>query len=943
MRPPVLAGRLAAATAAACCLLAPPAASANAGGHSIRVAHLEAVAQTKPIGLDVAKPRLAWRLESRRRGATQIASRVRVLRGRKLVWDSGRVRGRDPWIDYDGRPLRSRTQYRWKVMVWDEAGRPSRWASATFETAFLDAQEWQARWIAGPPPPAECAEQRECLPAPLLRSRLNVDKPIARARLYASGMGYGTYFVNGRRVGDAVLDPGFTEYTERAFYVVHDVTALLRPGANAVGAMLGRGPFGQVGSNYAGYATAPWHADPRLRLELHVTYRDRSTKVLRSGPGWKTTDGPIRFDDYMLGETYDARRAASLQGWSEPGYDDSSWRPAPEVDGPEGVLAAQDVEPVRPQEEMPFRSVREIEPGTYLFDLGDNVAGNAILDADLDDGQKVTLHYGEKLDAAGHVDTSGGAFDGSVFQLDTYIGGPGHDRWRPEFTYKGFQYVEVAGLKSKPDPAMLRAQVWHTDWPATGSWESSNELIDKIVRVSRRSILSNTVSIPTDTPVYEKTGYTADGQLVAGAASYLFDTRRFYRKWLVDIRQSVAPNGDMYISAPLPSDPATTPPPFGFSFTSPGWDAALYVLPDLLHSFGGDARPGLAALREMARVRGYYDGQTRHDVIPGACVVLGVQECPNGLGDWAAPAGSSYGAALDSTAWWADMLRVEADLAREAGDDDTERVARARRAAILRGFDRSFWDPARGHYNDPLSPTPGELNKPAAPVAFSQHQNAIALGLDLVPEDRRRQTGDALAADVRARGDHLSTGIMGTRFLFAALTATGHVDDAVSVLTQTTYPSFGYWLEELKWPALGEYWEADSRSRNHQMYGSVVQWLYEDLAGFRPIAPGFARIEFRPEIPTRGVDRVGASTDTVRGRVATRWQRTRSGLELDVTVPPGATGEVHVPTRDAAAVTEGGRSAARARGVRLLGRRGDRVAYRVGSGTYRFVVSPRFR
>jgi len=327
--------------------------------------------------------------------------------------------------------------------------------------------------------------------------------------------------------------------------------------------------------------------------------------------------------------------------------------------------------------------------------------------------------------------------------------------------------------------------------------------------------------------------------------------------------------------------------------------------------FGGDERPGIRALREMARVRAYYDAQTRDDIIPGSCVQANFQQCPNGLGDWAAPTGSTYGAALDSTAWWLDMLRVEHGLALRARDEQAARATEARRSAVLGGFERAFYDSARGYYRDPFSQTPGDFTRPGAPPPFSQHQNAMALALDLVPAERRQAIGDALAADVREHGDHLTTGIMGTRFLFAALAETGHVDEAISVLTQTTYPSYGYWLDKLGWHGLGEYWEDNSRSRNHQMYGSVVQWLYEGLAGYRPIAPGWEEIEFRPDVPSRGIDRVSASTETIRGRVATRWERAADGrVELEVTVPPNATGSVHVP--------------------------GERDARHVGSGTHRF-------
>jgi len=911
---------------------------------AVTVTGLQTDGAQTPLGIDDAHPRLSWRLDADRRAVRQSAYEVVVRDGGRVVWDSGRMTGSDPWADYGGAALASRRRYDWTVRVWDQRGTATTYAPPSwFETAFMSPSEWSAQWIQGPAfsPPPQCSQPgapvRECTaPSPLLRTEFDVGKPVARARLYASGMGYGTYFLNGRRVGDAVLEPGFTDYTKRVFYVTADVTGLLRSGRNALGAELGRGPYGQVEPNYAGYQSAPWHAEPALRLELHVTYRDGSTAVVRSSPSWKTTDGPIRFDDYMLGETYDARRAAALDGWSTAGFDDGKWGPARPAAGPKGTLTAEVEPPVRPEHDtIAFKSVKELSPGDYLFDLGENVAGNAILDAGLHDGQTLSLHYGEKLDSNGHVDTSGGSSgDNNPFQLDEYTATAGRNVWRPEFTYKGFQYVEVTGLQSKPDPSMLRAQVWHADVPQIGHWESSNPLLDRIVAASRRSILANTFSQPTDTPVYEKTGYTGDGQLVAGADSYLFDMRRFYTKWIEDIRETVAPNGDMPIIAPSPGEPPDPDVgPLGFHGPSPGWDAALFVVPDLVRLFGGDERPEARVVPQMKMAMAYYDSQAPSGLLLGTCVVPVLsQPCYNGLGDWSAPTNSTSGVSVDSNAWWAEMLRIEGEAATLTGDTAAASAARARRDALVAAFNQAFADPGGAGYRDPTTP----------PSASAQHEDAVALGLDMVPADRRPAVGEALAADVRGHGEHLTTGIMGTRFLWDALASTGHLGDAWAALTQETYPSYGYWLDQLGWTGLGENWEASTRSRNHQMFGSVVQWMFGSLAGYRPLTAGFGDIEFRPLIPPSGVDKVAASTDTVRGTVAASWQRSRSGFALDVTVPPTSVGRVYMPARDPSEVAEVGQKRAlpaqTAPGVRLVGQDGDRVVYRVDSGTYKFRV-----
>jgi alpha-L-rhamnosidase len=924
---------------------------------TVRVLDLRTEAQRQPLGIDVPRPRLSWRLASARRGAKQSSYRLVVTRSSPAargdgakVWDSGVVRSSRPFVDYAGPRLRPHTRYWWTVQLRDDrgarvAGTPVEW----FETAFTHPRQWRAAWIGGPGRRTGCTAQRRCSPAPLLRREFRVRGAVASARLHASGLGYGTYRLNGRRVSQDVLSPGFTEYTERTLYRTYDVTRLLRPGPNAIGAELGRGPFGSEGDNYAGYSTAPWHAEPKLRLELHLRYADGRRQVIRSDRSWRSIAGPRLFDDYMLGETFDARRAQRLTGWSKAGFEDGSWGAARATDAPRGPLETQVEEPIRPQRRLPFKSVTRTASGTWLFDLGQDVTGNAVLRGDLPTGSELTLKYGERLDASGSVTTVGFSYDessesgGGPMQLDTYIAGPGRDTWRPEFTFKGFRYVEVSGLRSRPRLSLLTAEVWRSDFHRTGAWKSSNGLVNRIMAASTRAIESNSLSIPMDTPIYEKTGYTADGQLVAGAASYLFDMRSFYAKWLVDIRQSVAPNGDMYISAPLPGDPPAQQGPTGFTHTSPGWDAALFVVPHVLSLFGGDQRPGRAALSDMQRVMAYYETRTRNDILVGRCNVAIVQVCDDGLGDWTSPPGTSSGAAVDSTAWYAWMLRRMAATARAAQRPAVASRAERRAEEVSQAFHRTFYDPVLGYYRDPFNPLPGELIRPGVPSTYSQHQNSVALGLGMVPADARSRVADSLAADIRSRNGHLNTGIMGTRFLFGALASGGHVDEAWAAVTQRTYPSYGYWLDELGYTSLGEYWEEGTRSHNHQMYASVVQWLFEDVAGYRPSAPGFAEIQVRPQVPSTGLSWVKAHTDTVRGRVATAWRRTAEGLVLTVQVPANATAVVHVPASRAGAVAETGLGrrtpAAQAAGVKLLRVTRGSVVYRIGSGSYRFEVA----
>lgn len=966
-----MAGRRLAASSAAALLVASllalaPYAGASVAGPSVTAARTSQVTVTglateateSPIGIDLARPRLSWRLESSGRDVDQRHYQVlvatteeRLLSRVPDVWDSGRIASAEPWADYAGPALKSRTRYFWTVKVWTNVTEPSQAEPTWFETAFMDRSEWQADWIAGPAftPPVKDAclpindsiRTEQCTPpSPLLRTEFEVTKPVARARLYGSGLGYGIYYLNGQRTGDAVLDPGFTDYGERAFYVTHEVTGAVRQGRNALGVALGRGIYGQRGYNFAGYHTAHWHSDPELRLELHVTYQDGTSTVVRSDRTWKVTDGPSRFDDYMRGENYDARRAAALEGWAEPGFDDAPWGPARASDGPDGRLVAQNAEPIRPQDQLPFKTVTMTAPGRYLFDLEDEIAGSVILDGDIPEGTALQIRYGEKLGTDGSIDTNmlpgpSGAVFGDL-QKDVYIGRAGRDRWRPEFSYKGFRYVEITGLVLPPDLPLVTAEVWHNDVRAIGSWESSSGLTNRIVRNTKRAVLMNLFWQPTDTPIYEKSGYTGDGQLMTGANSYLFDMRRFYTKWAEDIAEAQDPADGELLGIVAPSPRADDFQDADWPGPSPGWDVALFNVPDAVYRFGGDERPSVRHVDEMKRYRTWIERHLDADgVLRGHCQTpSGPNPCTNGLGDWSNLPDMPVGVSLDSTAWYHEMLRLLAQAATLAGDDATATSARAQMTRTAAAFNEAFWTPAISEYrNDPEE------------TQFSQHQQAIALEFGLVPAERVETVAGSLAADVQARDDHLSTGIMGTRFLWPALTTTGHLDEAFAAATQTSYPSYGYWIDVLGWHALGENWPADTRSRSHMMFGTVVQWFFEDLAGYRSTGAGFSEVEFRPEVPGSGLDWVKASTDTVRGTVATSWRKTDSGLELEVTVPAGSNGVVHMPASSAAVVRETGTGkslpADKAPGVRLVGQQGDRVVYKVGSGTYKFQTTSR--
>jgi alpha-L-rhamnosidase len=951
---------------------------------NLGLARLETQGATEPLGISDPAPRLHWALVSPERGVLQSAFRVLVAskpelarEGKADVWDSREVASSDPWLVYAGPALASRTRYYWSVRVRVGRGQVSDWAPPTwFETAFLGPSEWKGQWIAGPDRPQvrtaaegeaddaairaagefcrpvlwltrgfaagrnpnDQGECREIRPAPRLRKAFPISRPIARARVYSTGLAYNDLAINGRAVATSVLDPGFTDYSRTVLYTTHDVTALLTQGENVIASELGSGHYDDATRTWDwGWEKAQWRGTPRLRLDIYVTYADGSEEVVASDGSWKVSvAGPNRFDSLYLGETYDARR--ETPGWDRPGFDDSAWDAARVVPPPQGVVSAQTHEPIRVVGTRPPGARSAPVPGVSVYDIGQNLTGWAEIRVNAPAGTAVEVFYSEKIGDDGKASAVGNDLVFGQLQTDYYVArGGGNERWAPRFTYKGFQYVQVSGPNAQPLPedvivAVERIQQVRSDLARTSTFESSNETLNRIHRNTTWAIESNLHGIVTDTPVYEKNAWTGDAALTAGTASLLFDTERLYRKMFQDMLDAQTEEGEVPLLAPSNQNygyvgkPAFKP--VDCCGATPAWDAFWFVLP--WESYLRHGNPAALATTYPAMQR-YLDRW-----IPQWTAKDGdafAQTLTAGLGDWVPPTGVPTVNAISSTAYYAHLVRIAADAARALGKaDDALRYDRLL-TSIRADFSARFLSPAGTYREKDTDP-------------FAQTAQILPLAFGLVPDDRRAGLAARLADDIaKARGGHAYVGVIGARYVLPVLTETGHHDVAFALATQTKEPSWGYWTDVAGFTALGEHWPATTRSRNHHFFGAIVQWFYEDLAGLRPLAPGYARIEFRPEIPLTGLDRVFASHESVRGTVASNWRRTPAGLELDVTVPANATGRVYVPAPRPEAVTEGSGATAlaadEAPSVELVGVEGDRVVYDVGSGRYQFRVAGR--
>jgi alpha-L-rhamnosidase len=883
-----------------------------------------------PLAVDADEPRFSWRVPDA--VGRQTAYRIRVARDpddldADPLWDSEWVERREhALVPYEGPALAAGARYHWTVRIRGPDGESSARADpARFETA---PEEWDADWIA--PADADTDADREAAPdsdpapAPAFRTEFELAAAPARARLYVAGAGNYECELNSERVGDAVLDTGPTDYEERVLYATHDVTDHLGAGANAVGAVLGRERYALTTENTWGWHDPPWRADrPHLRLRIDVEYPDGTTETVASGSDWRVADSPTRFDSLYEGERYDARE--TLGAWTEPGCADGDWERASVVDGPDGDLTPQRVQPMRVVDAFEPEAVSEPVDGTYVFDFGVMTAGwtELAVAADWPTGTEIRLTHGEKRHEDGTVDVEQDLIDARI-QTDTYVcaGEGGEDEtWEPRFSYKGFRYVQVEGLPEShdPDASLLTAKEFHTtvEDGAGSEWESSNDLLNRIHANTRRALLNNHHSIPTDTPVYEKNGWTGDAQLTAETALYNFDMVRFYRKWLADFADAQRANGEVPPIVPT-SDWGYTDSRFeGFEEPIPAWDAAYVLMPWWTYRYCGDRR-----LLET-----HYEGMTSlvdfHGEYAGAGERADDHVLDIGLGDWVAPGRGEIrslppeGQGITGTAYYHAMADAVAAAAGALGREADREAYASLAADVGTALNREFLDEATGVY------ATGETDE------YRQTSNVLPLAFGLVPDEHRGAVVDNLVENVVETHDgHLDTGILGTKYLLPVLTEHGHVDVAYTVATQRDYPSWGRWIEDGA-TALYEHWEPDARTRDHHMFGTVDEWFYKHLAGIRPSAPGFAEATVEPYVPDT-LDRVAATVDTVHGDLGVAWETAGDeALSLTVDIPPGIDAVIRVPRL--------GEDLRPPDGVDVE-RTGDRWGCLVGPGEWSFAV-----
>lgn len=759
-------------------------------------------------------------------------------------------------------------------------------------------------------------------PAPLLRHAFTLSEAPVSARLYVAVGGFADLSVNGTRIGHSLQD-GYTDYDKRVLYRSFDVTDALHAGDNVLAAELGRGWYGVTEPNEWYWHMAPWHAAPTLRAQLELRYADGRTQHIVSDPDWRTVDGPTRHDSVYGGERYDAR--LKQKGWRDAGFDDSAWQPVGVNDGPKGALHAATQEPIAAVGEIAPQNISEPKPGVFVYDFGRIFSGRLQLHVSGPRGTTLRMTQTEKLNDDGTVAIVSGLVDAQL-QTDQYtLAGDGDESWTPRFSYKGFRYVQLEGFPGTPTLATLQGEIVHSAVASRGNFESSNELLNKIQQAARNTVLNNMHGNQTDTPTYEKNGWTGDAQASSLASALNFDVARVWTKWLADFRDAQSDKGE--IPEIVPSTPY-----YGYEQSPgwnmvwgplPSWDAATFVLPWELYQRNGDRR----ILERM------YDTQKRLVDYTGTFFNAELKYAnPNNpfLGEYASamPPGGLMAAIrlmpsgpVDATAsaYYFHMLDLQSRSATLLGKTDDAAKYRALAEKARAAYNARYWNADAKRY--------GSVGYDGKPRVYAQTQNVLPVAFGIVPDgaavDVMRQVND----DIVAHDYHLTTGVYAGRYVMTLLSDYGYADTAYQVATRTDYPSWGFWIAN-GLSTMAEGWELSSRSWDHHYWASISSYFYQSLAGIRPAAPGYTHLTIKP-MPPAGLQSVHATLETEQGTVVSSWHHENGHFTLDVTVPRGADAEVWVPSAK-------GKPSVVPSSAHFLRREVDRSVYRVVAGDYHF-------
>ncbi len=903
----------------------------------VRVAELRTEYLVNSLAIDAAAPRLSWiLLAPGLRGVTQTAYQIEVASTAASLaadnadlWDSGKVTSdQQNQIALAGKPLASRQRAFWKVRIWDQSGAPSPWSEpATWEMGLLNRDEWLAQWIGDPSPSTTNVAVTG------LRRRFTLAARPERAVVYATALGVYELHINGQRVGDHVLAPEFTDYHTRVQYQAYDVTSLLHPGENVIAAWLGDGWYaGGIGLAEALVKQRRniYGDHPRFLAQLEVSSGGGITRVVTDSSWRVTRDGPIRSSDLLNGEEYDAQR--EMAGWDAPGFADAAWNRADVATNVSTALVAQPNEPVRVTKDITPITVTEPKPGVYVFDMGQNMVGWTRIAARGAAGRTITLTHAEMLDDNGTVYTDNlrGAEQTDRFTLR---GAGAPERFEPHFTYHGFRYVQVSGLTTRPALTDVTGRQVNSDLTWAGEFETSSPLLNQLWHNVVWTQRDNMIGIPTDCPQRdERLGWMGDIQVFSGTSMFNADMAAFFTKWLRDVRDAQTPDGRFADFSPQPFRERLDSMHRGDFTGVPGWGDAGVVVPWRMWQQYGDVQ----AIRDnFDAAKKWVDFIHRNN--PD---LLWKNERGNDYGDWLNAdtendstiprKGGEVPKPVFATMMFAYATDIVARMSTVLGREAEAREYGALFVDIKAAFNRAYVSPD-GHIE-----------------GNTQAGYALALHFDLLPDSLRAAAVRYMLEGIDAYHGHMSTGFHSSYRMMLELSRAGRSDVAYKLVNTTSFPSWGYSIANGA-TTIWERWDGYVKGRgfqdkgmnsfNHYAIGAVGEWMYRTILGINndDAHPGYAEFVVHP-IPGGGLTWARGTHRTIRGTIASSWRVDENTFTEEVTIPANTSATVYVPAASPDRVSESGAVASRAPGVRLLRMEREAAVYRVGSGTYRFVV-----
>ncbi|MBU1821751.1 MAG: glycoside hydrolase family 78 protein [Bacteroidetes bacterium] len=915
----------------------------------------------KPV-TDVTAPRLSWVLTSGVQNQKQTFYEVLVASSPTLLtpqaadlWATGKVASSQTnQIAYGGKPLASRQVCYWKVRSWDKDGQAGPWsAPARWEMGLLNRTDWQADWIGlnlnhlGKDVKYQ-GTKYHLPPAPYLRKEVQVKPNFTKARLYVTALGLYEFAINGQRVGNDYFTPGWTDYNKRVYYQTYDVTPLLKAGPNALTSLLSYGWY----AGYLGYALLVrnpvvrgfYGEVPALRAQLEIEYPDGKREIITSDGSWRANHGALTESDILNGETYDARR--EFKNWQQPGFAATGWQPVELIaDKPERQIEVYPANPVQVTQELRPRQITKRPGGTYIVDMGQNFAGIVRLRLKGNAGDTVRLHFGEMLYDDGALVTENMR---KARAMDTYIlkGDPNGEVYQPKFTYHGFQYVEIAGLRSAPTTASVTGLVLGSVTPRVGSFETDNAMVNQLYSNIDWTQRANFLEVPTDCPQRdERLGWTGDAQVYIRSAAYNRDVAAFFTKWIVDLNDGQWEDGPCEGAYPLY---APRPNVRKTDSYSPGWMEAGIICPYEIYRAYGDTRilekgwPYMVRFMDFMERKSngkhYFAENSFTDINPHA-----------GFGDWLS-IGKKTSPDLLATMYYGYSAALMSEMARAIGKEQDARRYNtiyqkvqeaiqkhfAKEDGQLRANEAAYGD-GKGYVHDGKGFT-----------GHSQTSYANAVYMKVVPEAMQAKAGEYLAELIRQNNGSMTIGFLGSKQLLPALSQAGHSDLAYRLFLSKKFPSWGFEVDKgattiwERWDSVNEKGgftgNGSMNSFSHYAFGAVCEWMFEYAAGIQSQAPGFTTLRIRPEIANEGLNYLKATYETPQGLVRSSWKKNGSTLTMDVTVPVNTTAEIYVPATRQDQVRMNGAPLRPAAGVAIKGLQNGYLVLGTGSGTYHFTT-----